>query len=159
MKKKFLILFCIFLITISFAHSGRTDSKGGHYDRSTGEYHYHHGYPAHKVCGTNCPYNNVDKTNRSSTSSTSSKSISTSDNSTTKKSYSIIERILLSLAISFFMHPLFSVANLLFFALILKLLQRVKLLKNDIINYLEKHFNFWYWLGFIESTIFFIIVL
>ena len=25
------------------AHSGRTDSKGGHYDRSTGEYHYHNG--------------------------------------------------------------------------------------------------------------------
>ena len=24
------------------AHSGRTDSQGGHYNRSTGEYHFHH---------------------------------------------------------------------------------------------------------------------
>ena len=30
-----------------FAHSGRTDAAGGHYDHSTGKYHYHHGYPAH----------------------------------------------------------------------------------------------------------------
>lgn len=26
-----------------FAHSGRTDSKGGHWNRSTGTYHYHNG--------------------------------------------------------------------------------------------------------------------
>lgn len=25
----------------AFAHSGRTDSNGGHTDHSTGEYHYH----------------------------------------------------------------------------------------------------------------------
>lgn len=25
-----------------FAHSGRTDSKGGHYNTKTGEYHFHH---------------------------------------------------------------------------------------------------------------------
>jgi hypothetical protein len=24
-----------------FSHSGRTDSNGGHYNRKTGEYHYH----------------------------------------------------------------------------------------------------------------------
>ena len=24
-----------------FSHSGRTDSSGGHYNRSTGTYHYH----------------------------------------------------------------------------------------------------------------------
>lgn len=26
-----------------FSHSGRTDSDGGHYNRSTGEYHSHNG--------------------------------------------------------------------------------------------------------------------
>ena len=26
-----------------FAHPGRTDSNGGHWNRSTGEYHYHSG--------------------------------------------------------------------------------------------------------------------
>lgn len=36
-------------IFASFAllHGGRTDGNGGHYDRSSGEYHYHHGYSAH----------------------------------------------------------------------------------------------------------------
>lgn len=39
-----------------YAHPGRTDSSGGHYDRSTGEYHYHHGYPAHQHPNGICPY-------------------------------------------------------------------------------------------------------
>ena len=34
--------------TIVFAHSGGTDANGGHYDHSSGEYHYHHGQPAHQ---------------------------------------------------------------------------------------------------------------
>ena len=38
------ILMSIFLIPgVSFAHSGGLDSKGGHYNRKTGEYHYHRG--------------------------------------------------------------------------------------------------------------------
>jgi hypothetical protein len=57
------------------AHPGRTDSRGGHYDRSTGEYHYHHGYSAHQhydIDGDgkkDCPYDFDDKTNHSSNSS------------------------------------------------------------------------------------------
>lgn len=49
-------------------HSGRTDEWGGHYDHSTGEYHYHHGYPAHDHYdidgdGTvDCPYKFDDNT-------------------------------------------------------------------------------------------------
>lgn len=39
------ILGC-FLYIILCSHSGRTDSKGGHYNRSTGEYHYHNGKPS-----------------------------------------------------------------------------------------------------------------
>lgn len=31
------------LATNAYAHSGRTDSKGGHYNRKTGAYHYHGG--------------------------------------------------------------------------------------------------------------------
>lgn len=42
MKKIIPIVIFIMLFSIScFAHSGRTDSNGGHYDTSTGEYHYH----------------------------------------------------------------------------------------------------------------------
>jgi hypothetical protein len=42
--------------TIVFAHSGGTDSKGGHYDHINGGYHYHHGYPAHQHPNGECPY-------------------------------------------------------------------------------------------------------
>ncbi len=46
--KKIISLFAVIgIVALSlipaFAHSGRTDSNGGHYDRSTGEYHYHDG--------------------------------------------------------------------------------------------------------------------
>lgn len=57
--KKILLLLIIFIsiFTLSFAHSGRTDSNGGHYDSSTGEYHYHHGYSAHQHnADGSCPY-------------------------------------------------------------------------------------------------------
>lgn len=39
-------IFCILLALFTFnaySHSGRTDSNGGHWDRSTGTYHYHTG--------------------------------------------------------------------------------------------------------------------
>lgn len=48
-------------ITVS-AHSGRTDSHGGHHDYKNvsglGSYHYHHGYPAHLHENGVCPYDN-----------------------------------------------------------------------------------------------------
>lgn len=34
-------LFSCVIIPLSWSHSGRTDSAGGHYNRKTGEYHYH----------------------------------------------------------------------------------------------------------------------
>lgn len=48
MKKKILalILTVFFLLNSSvvvLAHSGRTDSLGGHYNRKAGNYHYHKG--------------------------------------------------------------------------------------------------------------------
>lgn len=43
-KKIFYILIFIFLLfSYSYAHPGRTDANGGHYNRATGEYHYHTG--------------------------------------------------------------------------------------------------------------------
>ena len=39
----------LYLISFNcFAHSGGTDSKGGHRNHSTGEYHYHHGMGPHQ---------------------------------------------------------------------------------------------------------------
>lgn len=78
MLKKILALLSVLMIVFSLsvtslAHSGGTDSKGGHYNRSTGEYHYHHGYSAHQHPGGVCPYDFDDKTSHSSTGITSSK--------------------------------------------------------------------------------------
>ena len=63
---------CLFYVSAD-AHSGRTDARGGHYDKSTGEYHYHHGFPAHQHTGGVCPYDFIDQTGSfSGGSSTSS---------------------------------------------------------------------------------------
>lgn len=50
------LLVLVLPVSVGFAHGGGTDSDGGHYDRSTGEYHYHHGYSAHQHPGGECPY-------------------------------------------------------------------------------------------------------
>ena len=88
------------LASFTVLHQGRTDSNGGHYDHSTGEYHYHHGYPAHDHYDMNgdgivdCPYNFKDKTsnkgntiNKGSTSKSESKTnnFSESSNNSVKK--------------------------------------------------------------------------
>lgn len=79
MKRFFAFVFA-FLLLLSpavLAHSGKTDANGGHYDRSTGEYHYHHGYPAHQHYDmdgdgiVDCPYNFDDQTGRNSGGSSS----------------------------------------------------------------------------------------
>lgn len=80
MKKRLLtLLLCLFLLCPSaLAHGGKTDANGGHYDRSTGEYHYHHGYPAHQHYDmdgdgvADCPYDFDDKTDHSSRSDSGS---------------------------------------------------------------------------------------
>lgn len=59
MKKYIFVLVLIFVFLFSFqvfAHSGRTDSNGGHHDNINGGYHYHHGYPAHQHEDGVCPY-------------------------------------------------------------------------------------------------------
>lgn len=56
----------IIILSIITLHPGMTDENGGHYDRSTGEYHYHHGYPAHQHPNGVCPYDFDDKTGQNS---------------------------------------------------------------------------------------------
>ena len=38
-----LLIFAAFACDFGYAHPGRTDASGGHYNRKTGEYHYHGG--------------------------------------------------------------------------------------------------------------------
>lgn len=81
MRKQLLAFLLAFLLLLSptvLAHSGKTDANGGHYDRSTGEYHYHHGYPAHQHYDmdgdgvADCPHDFDDKTDHSSRSDSGS---------------------------------------------------------------------------------------
>ena len=60
------------------AHPGRTDGNGGHTDHSTGDYHYHHGYPAHDHYDMDgdgdldCPYTFKDNTSNKPQTNTQS---------------------------------------------------------------------------------------
>lgn len=83
MSKKRIQLFLCLLLTFFLsiptnAHSGKTDANGGHYDSSTGKYHYHHGYPAHMHYDMDgdgdrdCPYDFDDQTGTNSGSSSGS---------------------------------------------------------------------------------------
>lgn len=75
---RFIFIGLIISIIASFsvstvAHSGKIDGAGGHYDRDSGDYHYHHGYSAHEHSDMDgdgvkdCPYNFNDKTSHSIT--------------------------------------------------------------------------------------------
>lgn len=72
LMKRLMLLFLIAAISsaLAYAHPGGTDSKGGHTNRSTGEYHYHHGYPEHQHTGGVCPYDFDDQTGKNSGTST-----------------------------------------------------------------------------------------
>lgn len=69
----------------SLAHPGRTDAKGGHTNRSTGEYHYHHGYPEHQHPGGKCPYDFDDKTGENSWKNSGNSSKSKKESNAEKK--------------------------------------------------------------------------
>ena len=80
MKKRVfsIITICLMILSLSssaFAHSGRTDSSGGHKDNKNksglGSYHYHcGGYPAHLHPGGVCPYKSGGSSSYSSTPKT-----------------------------------------------------------------------------------------
>lgn len=76
MKRLLALVLALLLSLPAFAHSGRTDSKGGH--NGPGGYHYHHGYPAHQHEGGQCPYDFDDRTGESSGTSSSGSSSSSS---------------------------------------------------------------------------------
>lgn len=93
MKKNKVKIVSILLIALSvtsiginsYAHSGRTDSSGGHKDNKNksglGSYHYHcGGNPAHLHTNGVCPYSSSSPSSKSSTSSSSPSSKSSTSN-------------------------------------------------------------------------------
>lgn len=99
--KKVLTIIAILCLIIaiagnSFAHSGRTDSSGGHKDNKNksglGSYHYHcGGYPAHLHDNGVCPYSSTSYSSESTnnTNSTASTESSSSESVTTSSSVDI----------------------------------------------------------------------
>lgn len=82
-----IILSVIFIEANTYAHSGRTDSNGGHKDNKNksglGSYHYHcGGHPAHLHTNGVCPYSSSSSSNKSSSSS--NKKSQTKSTTTTK---------------------------------------------------------------------------
>lgn len=54
-----LLVVCISCICTAFAHPGRTDANGGHWNRSTGTYHYHTGeYAGNDSSSSDSDYEN-----------------------------------------------------------------------------------------------------
>lgn len=65
--KRFIVI-CVVALSVfltAYGHSGGTDKNGGHYNRQTGEYHYHHGYPEHQHYNGVCPYYSKNNTRNS----------------------------------------------------------------------------------------------
>lgn len=85
MRKRIFSILTICLVVLSmslsaFAHSGRTDSSGGHKDNKNksglGGYHYHcGGYPAHLHPGGVCPYRSGGSSSSSSSYSSTPKTV------------------------------------------------------------------------------------
>lgn len=82
---RFLLLLSLVVILLQplsvYAHSGDTDSSGGHYDHEYGGYHYHcGGHPAHQHTGGICPYRYSSSKPSGSSSGTSNSSTTTNKN-------------------------------------------------------------------------------
>ena len=102
---------------VAFAHGGNTDSNGGHYDRSSGEYHYHHGYSAHSHYDMNgdgvidCPYDFDDKTNHNNSGSGNNK-VETTNTDKNKLTVGGITLIIVEILLSSFVIVFFSFCTL-----------------------------------------------
>ena len=112
MRRLIIFVFSIVLLvpllsSVAYAHPGKTDGNGGHYDRDSDEYHYHHGYPAHSHTSGECPYNFDDKTGHNSNSSNTNDSNNnktiknTKDKSSSVSLLKIITTLLESVVIFF----------------------------------------------------------
>lgn len=89
----FIALSVILIGANSYAHSGRTDSSGGHKDNKNksglGSYHYHcGGHPAHLHTNGVCPYSSSSSSSKSNKGSSSSSSKKSTSSSSSKSSSS-----------------------------------------------------------------------
>lgn len=118
MKKKnkiknifiFIILLHLLFISTASAHPGRTDSNGGHWDHSSGTYHYHTGEYAGQSSSSSSSseksswekYKEERQSNTTIKYENSTKTTNVQDNDS-----SLCTSILTILAILFFRHALY----------------------------------------------------
>lgn len=132
-----LLVFLIISSSSVSAHRGRTDSRGGHIDHSTGEYHYHHGHSAHQHVdldgdgNPDCPYNFDDQTgvhSGSSSSSSSSQNSSSASSSNPPTDDSFLSNLPTVVSLILVLLIPFSVAAILSFvlAIIVTLVDKIK---------------------------------
>ncbi len=156
--KKFIKIACVVALCIAlfttaiYAHSGGTDGSGRHYDHSTGDYHYHHGYSAHDhydIDGDgikDCPYDfDYDSVNKAVSDANEEES-----KNTTKKNktfWSICGDILICFIIAIIAFPLITI-----------LLGLIALLPKKISNFLEEHIGLVYIISFILTWLTLIIL-
>lgn len=104
------IIFLLTLTVLCFAHSGRTDANGGHFDHSTGEYHYHNGNSNHGIIEKNDDtdrsyfYDNTQYTKEKTTHSYEEDNNTNGSYEEKKSSFDIFDFfiILIHLAFAFF---------------------------------------------------------
>lgn len=82
------------LFSVNFAHSGRTDSNGGHKDNNNvsglGYYHYHcGGNPPHLHTNGTCPYASKSSTTNYTTSFSTSAATTKTTTTTSKPKYNV----------------------------------------------------------------------
>lgn len=143
MKKLLVLVLALLLSLPVLAHSGRTDSDGGHYDRFTGEYHYHHGYSAHQHEGGQCPYDFDDRTGESSGSSSSSEE---DKNKPDEKEHplSVLLKVLffpVFIALVFFSPLLFFVIGVFLQEFVVAAIDFLESIWESIKKFLKKHFH------------------
>lgn len=93
MKSKRILSFVMattLLFSVNFAHSGRTDSSGGHRDNNNvsglGYYHYHcGGNPPHLHTNGYCPYSTTKSYSTNYTTSSSTSAVSAKNTATASK--------------------------------------------------------------------------
>ena len=94
----FLIVTLLFAAPAAYAHPGGLDGMGGHYDNSTGIYHFHHGFSAHHHPNGVCPYDSsrtypTDKPSRSTQTSRPNYSSKSSISANVSRSASAATRV------------------------------------------------------------------
>lgn len=156
MKQKISLFFTVLLVFVimfqirASAHKGRTDEYGGHYDRSTGEYHYHHGFEAHQHYDINgdgipdCPYDYEDRTNHTGgISSGSSRSVSATSETNPPEFFTIVKEVEVPVSRVpdwvYWAFPVFFFIILVMALLIRSKNQEIAGFRNDIKNMKKQH--------------------